>query len=64
MSLEPIKRAVKRWMLEAQIRGKDRHIDVLNDNIYNDSRAVRELHKERVILASRLQALGGNHERR
>jgi invasion protein IalB len=55
MSLDPIKRAVRNWIIRCQVSGKDRHIDVLRSNISNDQHALRVLEMERALLARRVR---------
>ena len=54
MSFEPITRAIVRYFVRVKIRNMDAHIASLNASIDNDHRALRELHRDRALLARRL----------
>lgn len=55
MSLEPIRRAIVRFVIRCQVRAMDRQIDSLNASLRNDMKALRWLEKERALVARRLQ---------
>lgn len=55
MSLEPIRRAIFRFVIRYQVRAMDRQIDSLNASLRNDMKALRWLEKERALRARRLQ---------
>lgn len=62
ISLAPVKRAIKCWILELQIRACDRDIELTTREIANAHRVLSERTKDRMNLVRR--RMGACHERR